>query len=63
MQRREVREIARIIQTLEVLKQNILLLEKSRAISRLWHKVHIVAAVIMFIILPIHIAVGLLFGI
>ena len=59
---KETKAMLDTIRGLEVLKANILLLEKSKKISKLWHVVHIVSAIIMAIALPIHIYVGWLYG-
>ena len=61
MSGQEAKETLQTIRSLEVLKQNVLLLEKSKKISKLWHVVHITSAMIMIPALLYHIYIGVTF--
>lgn len=56
--RREAKEILASIKRRASLEQKILLYEKSRKVARVWLAVHIVSAVVMFVLLAYHIKVG-----
>lgn len=60
--RQQAREIVQSIKRKANLEQKVILYEKSRKVAKVWLAIHVVAAVVMFLLLGYHIYIGVLYS-